>query len=578
MTNTVADVIAQVLIRHGVDQVFGQSLPSAFFLAAERHGIRQVSYRTENAGGAMADAYARLTRRIGVIGAQNGPAATLLVPPMAEAMTASVPLLALVQEVPTTAVDRNAFQELDHVQLFAGVTKWVKTLRDPERAEEYVEAALRTALSGRPGPVALLLPANVLLREAAEVSTDREGPSLAAFPLDPVRPNQAAVSRAAQLIATAEHPVVIAGGGIHLSGAVDELTELQELAALPVATTNMGKGAVAETHPLSIGTTGNAMSSDSPQALARDVLAAADLIVLIGTRTNENGTDGWTLYPRGARFIHIDTDGTEIGRNYCSHRVVGDAKLALRDLVEALRGLDLSRRHDRREEIVGLLASVRERREQVIASFAAVEDRIKPQNVAAVLDELTDADTIFTADASYSTLWTTYYLRAKRAGQRFITPRGLAGLGWGVPYALGAQVAAADRRVVCLTGDGGFGHVWSELETMIRESIPATVVLLNNQILGFQRHAELVKFGAYTSAVDFAPVDHAAVARAVGMHAIRIAHGAQLRTGLQEALQSRVPTLVEVLVSPDEHPPITIWKDRADVLDAHRILDLEATV
>lgn len=149
MTDTVADVIAKVLKRNGVDSVFGQSLPSAFFLAAERHGIRQVSYRTENAGGAMADAFARLSGKIGVIGAQNGPAATLLVPPMAEAMTASVPMLALVQEVPTTAADRNAFQEIDHYKLFGGVTKWIKTLRDPARAEEYVEAALRAALSGR---------------------------------------------------------------------------------------------------------------------------------------------------------------------------------------------------------------------------------------------------------------------------------------------------------------------------------------------------------------------------------------------------------------------------------------------
>lgn len=578
MTDTVADVIAKVLVRNGVDSVFGQSLPSAFFLAAERHGIRQISYRTENAGGAMADAYARVSRRIGIVGAQNGPAATLLVPPMAEAMTASVPLLALVQEVPTNAADRNAFQELDHYQLFAGVTKWVRTLRDPERAEEYVEAALRAALSGRPGPVVLLLPANILLMNATSALSECEQTSMTTFPLDPVRPNPPAVKRAAQLIAAAAFPVVIAGGGVHLSGAVEELTELQELAALPIATTNMGKGAVDETHPLTVGTTGNAMGSASPQALARGVLDKADLIVLIGTRTNENGTDGWTLYPRAAQFIHIDADGIEIGRNYRSHRVVGDARLVLADLIESLRALDLTWRQSRRDHVATLLAGIRAHRERLISSFAVVDDVIKPQSVAATLDELTDADTIFTADASYSTLWTTYFLRAKRAGQRFITPRGLAGLGWGLPYALGVQTAAPDRRVVCLTGDGGFGHVWSELETMMRENLPATVILLNNQILGFQRHAELVKFGEHTSAIDFAPVDHAAVARAVGMNALRIEHGADLRSGLQQALASPDPTFVEVLVSPDEHPPITIWDDRAEVLDAHRMLQSVRTL
>ncbi|MEJ1193184.1 acetolactate synthase catalytic subunit [Pseudarthrobacter sp. CCNWLW207] len=571
MIDTVADVIAKVLKRNGVDSVFGQSLPSAFFLAAERHGIRQVSYRTENAGGAMADAFARRSGKIGVIGAQNGPAATLLVPPMAEAMTASVPMLALVQEVPTTAADRNAFQEIDHYKLFEGVTKWIKTLRDPERAEEYVEAALRAALSGRPGPVVLLLPKNLLIMEAPTVSDrPREGAS-ASFPLDRVRPDAVSVRRAAEIISSAECPVVIAGGGVHLSGAVEELVELQHLAALPVATTNMGKGAVSELDDLSIGVTGNAMSTESPQRLARELLGKADVILLVGSRTNENGTDAWTLYPESAKVIHIDSDGNEVGRNYASVRIVGDAKLAVRDLIDVLAGMDLSHRKSRRDALVAEIARVRRDREAVIKSYAEPEEDIKPQSVAALLDELTDGETTFAADASYSSLWTTNYLRAKRAGQRFLTPRGLAGLGWGLPFALGAQVADPGGRVVCLTGDGGFGHVWSELETMMRESLPVTVVVLNNQILGFQRHAEFVQFEACTSACEFSPVDHAAIARAVGMDAVRVERGSELRAALASALASVRPTLVEVVVSPNEHPPITLWEARAEVLAANRL-------
>lgn len=571
MTNTVADVIAKVLKRNGVDSAFGQSLPSAFFLAAERHGIRQVSYRTENAGGAMADAFARRSGKIGVIGAQNGPAATLLVPPMAEAMTASVPMLALVQEVPTTAADRNAFQEIDHYKLFEGVTKWIKTLRDPERTEEYVEAALRAALSGRPGPVVLLLPKNLLIMDAPPLNDrPREGAS-ASFPLDRVRPDAASVRRAAEIISNADHPVVIAGGGVHLSGAVEELVELQQLAALPVATTNMGKGAVSELDPLSIGVTGSAMSADSPQRAARELLAKADVILLIGSRTNENGTDSWTLYPESATVIHIDSDGNEVGRNYPSVRVVGDAKLALRDLIDALAGMDLSYRLHRRDAVVAAVAEVHRHREAVIKSYSEPEETIKPQSVAALLDELTDAETTFTADASYSSLWTTYYLRAKKAGQRFLTPRGLAGLGWGLPFALGAQVADPAGRVVCLTGDGGFGHVWSELETMMRESLPVTLVVLNNQILGFQRHAEFVQFSECTTACEFSPVDHSAIARAVGMDAIRVERGTELRPALEAALAAARPTLVEVVVSPNEHPPITTWEARAEVLAANQL-------
>lgn len=574
MTDTVADVIAKVLKRNGIKSAFGQSLPSAFFLAAARHGIRQVSYRTENAGGAMADAFARQSRQVAVVGAQNGPAATLLVPPMAEAMTASVPMLALVQEVPTTAADRNAFQELDHYRLFDGVTKWIKTLRDPQRTEEYVEAALRAALSGRPGPVVLLLPKDLLLQEAPESAPEPRVGASASFPLDRVRPDGAAVEQAADIIAGAQYPILIAGGGVHLSGAVQELVELQDLASLPVATTNMGKGAVGELHELSIGVTGNAMSSESPQVKARALLGKADVVVLVGSRTNENGTDSWTLYPAEATIIHIDSDGNEVGRNYPSVRLVGDAKLALTDLAVALRARDLSLRDARRAQVVDDVSAVRTHRQDVISSFANPDDTtvIKPQAVAALLDELADADTVFTADASYSTLWTTTYLQAKKAGQRFLTPRGLAGLGWGLPFALGAQVAAPASKVVCMTGDGGFGHVWSELETMVRENLPVKLVVLNNQILGFQRHAEFVQFDDCTSACSFVPVDHAAIARAVGMEAVRVERGSELREALSKALASTGPVLVEVVCSPDEHPPLTGWEKRADVLAANHLL------
>lgn len=460
--NTVADTIARTLLAHGVTKVFGQSLPSAFFLAAERHGIDQVSYRTENAGGAMADAYARVSNRIGVIGAQNGPAATLLVPPLAEAMKVSIPILALVQEVPTTARDKNAFQEFDHYALFAGVAKSINTITDPARTQEYVEAALRAATTGRPGPVVLLLPSDVLTEEAPEVRAPIR--PLTTFPLDRTRPDAASIEAAAVAIAAADRPLVIAGGGVHLSGAVDELVALQEDFTLPVATTNMGKGAVDESHPLSLGVIGNAMGEGSPQAWAKSILQDTDLVVLVGTRTNENGTDSWRLLPEGATFVHIDIDGLEVGRNYASLPLVGDAKCALADLHAALADKNL--RH---------LAHGREAAMQHVARPAAppvlqaVQDwAILPQQIAAVIDELVDDDAILVADASYATLWTTYYLSAKKAGQRFLTPRGLAGLGWGFPMALGAKVAAPDSQVVCLTGDGGFGLT-------LEDSIPAPV-------------------------------------------------------------------------------------------------------
>lgn len=177
----------------------------------------------------------------------------------------------------------------------------------------------------------------------------------------------------------------------------------------------------------------------------------------------------------------------------------------------------------------------------------------------AALDELTDADTTVVADASYASVWTTCYLTAKAPGMRFVTPRGLAGLGWGLPFAMGARLAKPDRRIVCLVGDGGFGHVWSELETLVRETIPLTLIVLNNGVLGYQKDAEQVKFGRHSGAVFFEPVDHCAIAKACGCEAMAVRDVAGLANTLQKAMTHRGPVLVEAFVDPEAHPPLTMF-------------------
>src|SRR3712207_3308077 len=170
----VAEVLAASLKRHGVEVLFSQSLPSAAVLAAEDAGLRQYTYRTENAGGAMADGYARVTHKVGVVTAQNGPAATLLVAPLAEALKSSVPIVALVQEVERSNMDRNAFQELDHIALFGGCAKWIRRVTEVSRVEDYIDMAFAAATGGRPGPVVLLLPADVLKEPAGAPGGRRE--------------------------------------------------------------------------------------------------------------------------------------------------------------------------------------------------------------------------------------------------------------------------------------------------------------------------------------------------------------------------------------------------------------------
>ncbi|PWC28752.1 acetolactate synthase catalytic subunit [Teichococcus aestuarii] len=555
---TVALRLAEALARHGVTLTFGQSLPSAFHLAAPHAGIAQKVYRQENMGGTMADGYARISGKVGIVTAQNGPAATLLVPPLAEALKASVPVIALVQEVTRDSADRNAFQEFDHLKMFDPVAKFVRRIDRADRLEDYVDMAFVAATSGRPGPAVLLLPADLLLERAAPVARRRA--NLGSYPLDRPQPEAARIEEAAALLAGAARPIVIAGGGVHLSGAAAELAALQEEAHLPVATTFMGKGSVAETHPLSVGVVGNTMGQGARARALRPLVAEADVVLLVGNRTNQNGTDSWTLYPPDARYIHIDPDPLEIGRNYEALRLTGDARATLAALRAAMARQDLAARAAARpalERQIG--AAVEEWRALVAGVCARDGGPVRPERVAAEIDRRLPEDGIMVADASYSSNWINIYMTARRAGQRFLTPRGLAGLGWGVPLAIGAQVAAPERRVVCLCGDGGFGHSWAELETLQRLALPVTVVVLNNGILGFQKHAEDTKFGEHTIACDFGAVDHAAIARACGIAGHRVTKGEELGAALDAAFASGAPALIEVLTDPDAKPPLTMY-------------------
>ncbi|HUS95324.1 MAG TPA: acetolactate synthase catalytic subunit, partial [Hyphomicrobiaceae bacterium] len=534
------------------------SLPSMVHLACNAVGIRQIAYRQENTGGYMADGYARTTGKVAVVTAQNGPAAAILVAPLAEALKASIPIVALVQEVARDATDRNAFQELDHHGLFSACAKWVRTVSVADRVEDYIDMAFTAAASGRPGPAVLLLPSDLLLEP--HVSDGQRVQSLGMFPLDRVGPDPARIAEAAKLIAAAERPVVIAGGGVFSSGAVDALAALQDAASLPIATTTMGKGAVSDLHPLTVGVAGYFMGDNGRARFMRDMITDADVVVLVGNRTNQNGTDSWSLYPRAAKFIHIDIAGEEIGRNYEALRVLGDAKLSLEALATALSTLDMSKRTAARAGLEARIAGGREKfsaQTQPVRSSSAVP--VRPERVMEEINVRLRPDDIVVADASYSSIWITNYLTAQRAGQRFLTPRGLAGLGWGLPMAMGAKVGNPDARVICVVGDGGFAHAWAELETARRLGLAVTLIVLNNQILGYQKHAEDLKFGAHTDAVDFAPVDHAAIARACGLEGVRITDPNELGAALEAGLASDQTYLIDVITDPDGRPPITAF-------------------
>ena len=280
---TVAQALAGGLRRHGVTDVFGQSLPSALFLATPDHGIRQVAYRTENAGGAMADGFARISGRIGVVAAQNGPAATLLIPPLAEALKASVPVLALVQEVPRSNRDRNAFQEFDHAALFASCAKWLCTVDDPERVDDVLDAAVIAACSGRPGPAVLMLPRDVLNAPAPAVANRRS--NLRVVPAGSHGPHghrrggsgcapggsrvsPARCRRRGSPLGRGYGTGSAAGAGVSASGHHHD-----------------GQGSGRRVPPAVAGSGFDYMGRTSASHHVRDIVAEADVVVFVGSRT-----------------------------------------------------------------------------------------------------------------------------------------------------------------------------------------------------------------------------------------------------------------------------------------------------
>jgi len=467
-----------------------------------------------------------------------------------------------VQEVPRKAADKNAFQELDQTRLFESCSKWVRRVDEATRIDDYVDTAFTIAATGRPGPVVLLVPVDFLDQSAEAPSTRTV--SYGFFPLDRVLPDRARIAEAARLLSEAQAPLIVAGGGVHLSQACSELARLQDSCHLPVATTNMGKGAVDENHPLSLGVVGEFMAEGSRTHNFRKMARDADVILFVGNRTNQDGTDSWRLFSKQGKFIHNDIDGGEIGRNYEALRLVGDTKLTLEALASwLLTVFDLRKRLRRRPEVEKEIADGIRRFRRTVAAICASDQRpIRPERLMADLDSILTAETIVTADASYASAWAFNYLTCRAVGSRFLAARGLAGLGWGFPLAIGAKIARPHRPVICIEGDGGFAHCWAEVETSVRMNLGVVVIVLNNQVLGYTKDDEDAKFGNHTEATELKPVDHAAIAKACGAAGVRIENAAEFLPAVKTALGRSGPTILDVMVDPNARPPVNLLEGK----------------
>ena len=552
-------LVVEMLKAYGVLHVFGVpgdtslAFYDALAQADEQGAISHVMARDERSAAYMADVYARVSSRPGVCEAPSGAGATYLASGLAEAHASSIPVVALTSDTPVRQQNRNVLTALDQPALFAPITKWAVRVRQAERIPDLMRQAFRIAASGRPGAVQVTLPMDVLESEVEAPALHAEE-ACRAFPAYRTRPDPDTLERAAHLLDEAKRPVIVAGGGVMISGAQFELAALAEALGAPVGTSIGGKGAIAEDHPFSLGGVGN----NGGRPYANSMIRSADLILYVGGKTNSVTTDDWMLPPTTTRqvILHLDVDPVEIGRHYATTvGVVGDAKLGLADLVTAIRTRESRPR-------LNLLAALGGEISRFWADFeakaAASTSPVKPQRIIGALARLLPADSIVVADAGTPTPFAAAYLRSLE-GQRVIIPRGYGGLGYAIPGVVGAKLARPTATVVGLVGDGSFGMSAGELETIARLGLPATLIHFNNACFGWIKVSQELMYGGRHFGVDFqTDTDHAAIARGFGLHGVRVEDAAEVEPALREALVSDRPTFIDIATECEttELPPV----------------------
>ncbi len=548
-------LLADLLAEHGVRHVFGvpggQTLALYDAILDREPGMRHVLVRDERSAAYAADAYARVTGRAGVCDATVGPGAAKLPSGLAEALGASVPVVALVSDLPARLAPHRyrsaASQALDQAALLAAVTKWQATVPDAATLPALVRQAFREATTGRPGPVALFLPQDVLDGPAPDhvaLPPSRFG----GFPAFRPAPDPDDIAAAVAVLQGAQRPFILAGGGVLHSGAGVELTALAEAMSAAVGTTLSGKGAIAEDHPLAVGVTGSMGTSAAAAALAE-----ADVVLFAGTKAGSGPTFGWTLPAPGQAIVQLDLDPAELGRAFpVAAAVLADARPGLRGLLTALdEAAGAPDRAAWRSRIAELAAAWRAERDVERASDAVP---IAPQRVLAEIEAVLGPDDILICDASLASGWGGAYLEQRRAGRRVLCPRGQAGLGYALPAAIGVATARPEGRTVVLAGDGAMGYAAGELATVSELGLPVTVVVLNNRSLGWIRWYRRIHFGRGWEGEDFSDVPFADVARAFGLAGMRVAEPGRLTGALRTACAAPGPALLDVVTEPWQTP------------------------
>ena len=550
---TGAEAVVRILQGYGVEVVFGlcgdTSLPLYDALARLDHEITHVLTRDERSAAYMADAYARLSGRVGVCEGPSGGGATYILPGVVEANESSVPLLAITSDISVSSRGRFTLTEIDQEALFRPATKWNAVIDRAVDIPRTLRAAFSAMTAGRPGAAHIGLPFDVQRGDVDE-SDVRVDPGNARR----VAPDPEAIRAAADAIASASTPLFVCGGGVMTAGGEAALLGLAEKIGAPVATTISGKGSIAETHDLAVGVVGS--NGGTPET--RAVVEAADLVVFVGCRAGSVTTERWRFpRPGAARIVHIDIDARVLGANYPTEVAVeSDARLALEALGDALDGAAPGRIDP---------AFLRAQRARKFEAFDALaqsgETPIRPERLVAELKRALHGDAVVVADPGTPCPYLSAYLVLERAGRRFISNRAHGALGYAMPAAIGAQFARPDSKCVAVMGDGSFAFTSGEMETVVRLGLPITFVVVSNSSFGWIKAGQKTGYGGRYHAVDFSRSDHARIAEAYGVRSWTVAEPGALAPALEAALAHDGPSLVDAVCQPLEeaHAPVSEW-------------------
>ena len=561
-TLTGGQIILRMLSLHGVSHVFG--LPGETTIGwyegwREYSDIEYVLTRDERTAAFAAEAYAKVTGRPAVLEAPS-PGVTHCTPGITEAFLSSVPVIFFSSDIPINQDKRHGLTGVDQTALYSSICKESFVLTNAAEIPFMLRRAFRVATSGRPAPVHIRVPINVF-RESAEITDLYAEPQYSHYPAHRPVADHTSLRRAIDILLAAESPVLVCGQGALISGATDAVLALAERLQIPVATTTAGKGTVPETHPLAL----RVIGARGGMAYANDYVRNADTVFFIGSNTDSSSTNHWTLYgdPAQKTFLHLDIAEAHVGNNFpVAVSLVGDARASLAYLVELIDteytvpprpALDLNPIKEAARDAV------------FYANTAMPDGTVSPVKLTQALDRLLPPNGIVTAEPGVAAIYPSALLSVREPGRRYLTNYSMGALGYSVPAGLGA-LYAGDGPVISFTGDGSFGFVIGDLETIKRSGRNITIILTRNDTFGWIRgEALLLDESDEPWSTDFGGVNYCQVAEAFGFNTARITAEDEIDATLQAAIDHPGASFIEMWVpSQDEIVPfVPPWVEAA---------------